>query len=44
MCEHLGERVYVRDRGRKEEVYVFKAEAFVVDAVLWKLWAPSSVI
>lgn len=29
---------------REEEVYVFKAKAFVVDAVLWKLWVPSSVI
>lgn len=41
---HVREREEERDKERKEEVYVFKAKAFVVDAVLWKLWAPSSVI
>lgn len=33
-----------RKKEWKEEVYVSKARVFVVDALLWKLWATSSVI
>ncbi len=33
-----------RKKKREEEVYAFKAKALVVHAVLWKLWATSSVI
>lgn len=45
VCVCINYCVSVRkERNRNEEVYVFKAEAFAVGAVFWKLWVPSSVI